>query len=135
MKKLFFECNRDQRSALEGLAYRIADTAYMRERFGSDEPELKQNEKTISGLFDELDRLGVPFWVQNSVICFSENWRKYIQFGIFEPMKEKNIILRRFSRGASSRPQDFPAKAGYFRKWRKNNVVYIKRICKKGKRI
>lgn len=44
MKKLFFECNRDQRSALEGLAYRIADTAYMRERFGSDEPELKQNE-------------------------------------------------------------------------------------------
>ena len=93
MKKLFFECNRDQRSALEGLAYRIADTAYMRERFGSDEPELKQNEKTISGLFDELDRLSVPFWVQNSVICFSENWRKYIQFGIFEPMKEKNIIL------------------------------------------
>ena len=93
MKKLFFECNRYQRSALEGLAYRIADSAYMRERFGNDEPELRQNEKTISGLFDELDRLGVPFWVQNSVICFSENWRKYIQFGIFEQKKKKNIIL------------------------------------------
>ena len=93
MKKLYFEATKEQSNALEGLAYRIADSAYMRERFGDDEPELKQNEKTISGLFDLLDRLGVPFWVQNSVICFSENWRKYIQFGIFEPMKEKNIIL------------------------------------------
>ena len=93
MKKLFFECNRKQRSALEGLAYRIADTEYMREKYGFNEPELSQNEKTISSLFDELDRLGVPFWVQNSVICFSEDWRKYTQFGIFEPMKEKNIIL------------------------------------------
>ena len=93
MEKLYFEATKDQRNALEGLAYRIADSAYMRERFGDDEPELKKNEKTIFGLFDLLDRLGVPFWVQNSVICFSENWRKYIQFGIFEPMKEKNIIL------------------------------------------
>lgn len=93
MKKLYFEATKEQRDALEGLAYRIADSAYMRERFGNDEPELKKNEKNISGLFDLLDRLGVPFWVQNSVICFSENWRKYVQFGIFEPMKEKNIIL------------------------------------------
>lgn len=93
MKKLYFKATKEQRNALEGLAYRIADSAYMRERFGNDEPELKKNEKTISGLFDLLDRLAVPFWVQNSVICFSENWRKYIQFGISEPMKEKNIIL------------------------------------------
>ena len=93
MKKLYFKATKEQRNALEGLAYRIADSAYMRERFGNDEPELKKNEKTISGLFDLLDRLGVPFWVQNSVICFSENWRKYVQFGIFEPMKKKNIIL------------------------------------------
>ena len=93
MKKLYFEATKEQRNALEGLAYRIADTAYTRERFGSDEPELKKNEKTISGLFDLLDSLGVPFWVQNSVVCFAENWRKYIQLGIFEPMKEKNIIL------------------------------------------
>ena len=93
MEKLFFKATKEQRNALEGLAYRIADSAYIRERFGNDDPELKQNEKTISSLFDLLDRLDVPFWVQNSVICFSENWRKYIQFGIFEPMKEKNIIL------------------------------------------
>ena len=93
MEKLYFKATKEQRNALEGLAYRIADSAYMRERFGDDEPELKKNEKTISGLFDLLDRLGVPFWVQNSVICFSENWRKYAQLGIFEPMKKKNIIL------------------------------------------
>ena len=47
MKKLHFNATREQRNALEGLAYRIADTAYMRERYGNSEPELKQNEKTI----------------------------------------------------------------------------------------
>lgn len=77
MKKLYFKVTKEQRNALDGLAYRIADSAYMRERFGNDEPELKQNEKTISGLFDLLDRLKVPFWVQNSVICYAEDWRRY----------------------------------------------------------
>lgn len=93
MKKLFFNATKEQRNALEGLAYRIADSAYMRERFGNDEPELKQNEKTISGLFDELDRMGVPFWVQNSVICFAENWRQYISTYMSDYLARKNIVL------------------------------------------
>ena len=91
---LNFKCNREQRNALEGLAYRIADSAYMRERWGSDEPGLKKNHKTICGLFDELDRLAVPFWVQNSVICFAENWRQFIQYGMDDWLrKNRNIEL------------------------------------------
>ena len=30
--------------------------------------ELAENHKTICGLFDKLDKLGVPFWLQNAVI-------------------------------------------------------------------
>ena len=45
MKKIYFKATKEQRNALEGLSYRIADSAYMRERFGNDEPELKQNKK------------------------------------------------------------------------------------------
>ena len=37
MKKLYFNATKEQRNALEGLAYRIADTAYMRERYGNRE--------------------------------------------------------------------------------------------------
>lgn len=74
-----FVCSKEQKSALDGLAYRIADNAYMKERYGTDgaKIELEQNRKTILGLFSELDELGVPFWVQNAVICFSENWRAW----------------------------------------------------------
>lgn len=91
---LNFKCTREQRNALEGLAYRIADSAYMRERWGSEEPELEQNHKTICGLFDELDKLAVPFWVQNSVSCFAENWRQYIQYGMGDWLrKNRNIEL------------------------------------------
>ena len=93
MKKLYFNATNEQRNALEGLAYRIADTAYMREKYGCNEPELKQNEKTISGLFNELDRMGVPFWVQNSVICFAENWRQYISTYMSDYLARKNIVL------------------------------------------
>lgn len=71
-----FVCSKKQKSALDGLAYRIADSAYMKERYGTEgaKIELEQNRKTILSLFSELDKLGVPFWVQNAVICFSENW-------------------------------------------------------------
>ena len=72
-----FVMTKKQFAVLEGLAYRIADNAYMRERYGDDEPELENVRKTIHSLFDELDRLQVPFWVQNTVIVWAEDWRRY----------------------------------------------------------
>lgn len=77
MSKLYFKANREQRKELEGLAYWVADVNYIIERFGADDPERLQADKNIHLCFDALDRLGVPFWVQNSVVCFAENWRRY----------------------------------------------------------
>lgn len=93
-KTLSFICTRQQRNALEGLAYHIADSAYIKERYGNQEPELKSVHESITSLFNELDKLHVPFWVQNSVIAFAENWRRYKDTYMDAYLKkERNIIL------------------------------------------
>lgn len=78
MGKLYFKVkNQEQRNALEGLAYHVADVNYIKERYGVNDPEFKKADKNVSCSFEHLDRLGVPFWVQNAVICFAEDWRQY----------------------------------------------------------
>lgn len=95
MRQLQFFYNQEQRNALEGLAYRIADNAYMIERYGREEAatELQQNHKTICGLFEKLDALHVPFWVQNTVIGWANNWRNYKTQYFTEAMMQKNIHM------------------------------------------
>lgn len=74
-----FTCTQEIYNALSGLAYRIADNQYMIERYGTEESAIEraQNNLTILDLFDSLDKKNVPFWVQNTVICWAENWRRY----------------------------------------------------------
>ena len=50
---------------------------YILERYGSKDPEYKKAHENVLLTFKHLDALGVPFWVQNSVVCFAENWRQY----------------------------------------------------------
>lgn len=88
-----FYANKKQSGLLSGLAFWIANKSYIRERFGDSEPELLNCHKTIIDLFDELDRAAVPFWVQNSVICWAENWRNYAEKYTSAEMKKKNIYL------------------------------------------
>lgn len=78
MEKLYFKVeNREQRNALDGLAYHVADVNYILERYGAKDPEYKKAHENVLLTFKHLDALGVPFWVQNSVVCFAENWRQY----------------------------------------------------------
>lgn len=89
-----YTLNREQYNALDSLAYWVADLHYMRERFGDDEPELKRARATIEKcLFPQLDSLGVPFWVQNSVICWASNWRNTKRQYLTEFLKAKNIFV------------------------------------------
>lgn len=86
--------NHDQLAALDGLAYWIADLHYMREKWGENEPELQRARDTIEKCcFPELDRLGVPFWVQNSVICWAENWRNTKSEYFTDFLKRKNVFV------------------------------------------
>lgn len=89
-----YTLNHDQYSAISGLAYWVADLHYMRERFGEDEPELSRAKATIEKcLFPQLDKLQVPFWVQNTVICWAENWRNTKKQYLTDFLKSKNIFV------------------------------------------
>ena len=74
-----FSYTHEQLCELEGLAYRIADTAFLIERYGHDAARhgLEENHKTIKLIFERLDALHVPFWVQNAVMARAEDWRRY----------------------------------------------------------
>lgn len=52
------------------------DRAWSRERGKLDEYEDRRTGDTIRAIFDALDRLGVPYWVQNAVCCWAEDWRR-----------------------------------------------------------
>lgn len=91
---LSFTATREQSKELRGLAYWIADIKHMRERYGEDEPELEVCDKTIRFIFDQLDKLGVPFWVQNSVVTYAEDWRRYTETYTDKWLSEnRNIVL------------------------------------------
>lgn len=81
----------ETRGMIEGLSYWISDIEYIKERFGVDDPELSISRKTVESLFDKLDKAGVPFWVQNSVIAFASDWRRTKAVGIWEALKPLGI--------------------------------------------
>lgn len=82
-----------QRAELESLAYWIADRAWIRERGKLDEYEDRRTNTTIRAIFDRLDRLGVPYWVQNAVICWAEDWRRTMREDLRDAMRARSIIL------------------------------------------
>ena len=93
MGVLEFTASAEQRQWLESLAYWIADKEYIIERWGIDEPEIKRCHDTIHFIFDKCDELKIPFWVQNNVICFAENWRRYKSEYLNIAMKKHRIYL------------------------------------------
>lgn len=85
--------SKEQVKALEGLAYWIADKYYIIERYGANDPECDRCHKTILLCFDQLDRLKVPFMVQNNVICWAENWRAYKSGYTVDLLKNKGYKI------------------------------------------
>ena len=91
---LSFHADRQQSNALHGLAYWVADEHFIRERYGNDDPEIQVCSRTINEcIYPSLDRLHVPFWVQNAVSVFAENWRTYTSSYMDEYLRAKNIII------------------------------------------
>ena len=72
---LHYTATAQQARQLEGLAYWIADLSYTRERTPDDLDEIRRADRTIRYDLDQLDRLGVPFWVQNAAIGWATDWR------------------------------------------------------------
>lgn len=88
-----FTATREQRDELEGLAYWVSDRAWSRERGELDEYEDSRTDNTIRAIFDALDRLCVPYWVQNAVCCWAEDWRRAMKENLRAAMRAKQIVL------------------------------------------
>lgn len=72
--RAIYKVTREQYKKLEGLAYWIAFASYDRERRGEVEKEIGL---TIRHIFCECDQLQISFVVQNAVIEFARDWRRY----------------------------------------------------------
>lgn len=91
---LHFDATRRQSQELEGLAYWIAERSYTLERCPDDADDLRRADNTIRLHFDLLDRLGVPFWVQNSVMAWASDWRNTRRQSIRPAMAARNIVMQ-----------------------------------------
>lgn len=82
-----------QRAELEGLAYWIADRSWSQERGELDEHEDHRTDTTIRAIFDALDGLCVPYWVQNAVCRWVEDWRRTMRENLRDAMRAEQITL------------------------------------------
>lgn len=92
-----FTANHEQSKEIFALAYHVADHFYRREEqergANIDDKALHESGENIKQHFPRLDALRVPFWVQNLVICFSEDWRRYRREGIAGYLDKKGVCL------------------------------------------
>lgn len=86
-----YKVTQKQYDVLCGLRYWIADKARMIERYGTEEPELDSIHKTIIGLFDEADKLKIPFWVQNIICMIQDDWRHYLTSYTYQDLENRGI--------------------------------------------
>lgn len=83
-----------QYNELAGLAFHRANSAYNDERGELNEGEREHDAENIKQHFPALDALGVPYWVQNIVLVWAENWRRYERGYLREYLKQKHITVR-----------------------------------------
>lgn len=89
---LSIELNRRQYNALEGLSHWISENRKAIES-GETSGELEKIHNTIISVMDELDRLKVPFWVQNCAIAYADSWRNTKTHYFMDEMRKKGITL------------------------------------------
>lgn len=92
-KERRFNATQNQASAIVALAYWVADTAYIRERYGDNEPELDRARDTASYNLKECDRWEIPYWVQNEVCAFAGDWHRYKSEYLREALAKKGIRI------------------------------------------
>lgn len=88
-----FTATREQSTALAALAYHVADCNYITERYGTLDPEAHKADANVKATFRDLDKLEVPFWVQNTIVAFATDWRRYKSVYMDSYLRSKGIDL------------------------------------------
>ena len=91
---LKYELTTEQYNELAGLAYHHADLQYRREHCKLNDGERERDAKNVEQHFPALDAMGTPYWVQNTVLLWSEDWKRYERGGMREYLRLKNITVK-----------------------------------------
>lgn len=95
---LYFEVDQKQYDCLLGLRHWLAVKAKCAERYPADlEREGENIHKTICGLFDEADKLKIPFWVQNIVCAYQDDWRHSLTTYLYQDLEKRNVNCKAVS--------------------------------------
>ena len=87
-----FHASRQAQDELSGLIYWMANLEYTRERYPGDREEIEHCKKSVECSFRALDRLGVPFWVQNAALGWARSWKNYVQRDFWTDMTARGIV-------------------------------------------
>lgn len=88
-----FTATREQSTTLAALAYHVADYYHISEQYGSSDPEAHKADVNVKATFRDLDKLEVPFWVQNTIVAFATDWRRYKSVYMDSYLRSKGIDL------------------------------------------
>lgn len=87
-----YTITQDQYNTLSGLRYWMAIKAKLKERYPADyETEADRIHKTITFLFNEADQQSIPFWVQNIVCYFQDDWRHTLDHYLYQDLEKRGV--------------------------------------------
>lgn len=86
---LNYTITKEAEKELRGLAYHIADLNHFLERYGAEDPDHALFKENVEHHFSRLDALQIPFALQNAVICYAENWRRYLTGDMIKTLFER----------------------------------------------
>ena len=87
-----FSVNQKQYDILSGLRHFMAVKAKMIERYPEDyKNEADKIHKSICLLFDEADKNKIPFWVQNIVCYYQDDWRHTKRTYLYQDLEKRGV--------------------------------------------
>lgn len=87
-----YTINQKQYNILSGLRYWMSVKAKMKERYPADYEKEKENiHLTIVSLFEDADRNKIPFWVQNIVCYYQDEWRHTLDHYLYQDLEKRGV--------------------------------------------
>jgi hypothetical protein len=91
---LKYELSQVQFDELLSLKFWLVEKAWLREREPNNIADITKAHRTILFVFEKLDRLQVPFWVQNCVLNLQDDWRKLSAANLAIYLQKFNITIQ-----------------------------------------
>lgn len=89
---LHFEIDQNQYDTLLGLRHWMALKAKLKELYPDEyEKEAERIHNTILFNFDHADKLKIPFWVQNIVCYFQDDWRHCADTHLYQDLEKRGV--------------------------------------------